>query len=166
MLHINNFVQQQRPSTIESSTNRGMVEETPASTSISAHVFTSGEQVLLATVVVLAVGPNAKTVACRALLDSGSQRNFITEEMVQALNLKKDKARHVVTGIGEITQHASASVWLKIRSHISDYTVYLPLIVVPKITGQLPTQNIKAIDNIPEYIELADPHFNTPQKID
>jgi len=40
------------------------------------------------------------------------------------------------------------------------------MIVVPKITGQLPPQNIKTICNVPDNIKLADPHFNTPQKID
>ncbi|XP_008188283.1 uncharacterized protein LOC103310763 [Acyrthosiphon pisum] len=140
--------------------------EASALNTVTAHAFALGEQVLLATVVALAVSPYTKTTTYRALLDSGSQKNFITEEMVQTLRLKRDKIKHVISGIGEIVQHASSAVWLKIKSRVSDYAVFLPMIVVPKITGQLPPQNIKTTCNVPDNIKLADPHFNTPQKID
>ncbi|XP_025191576.1 uncharacterized protein LOC112591858 [Melanaphis sacchari] len=167
MLHINNYKHQQGSTTeTPTASNKTAAEETAVSNTVTAHAFESGEQVLLATVVALAVSPYTKTTTCRALLDSGSQKNFITEEMVQTLRLKKIKIKHVISGIGEIVQHASSSVWLKIKSRVSDYSVYLPMIVVPKITGQLPPQNIKTICNTPDNIELADPQFNTPQKVD
>ncbi|XP_050063335.1 uncharacterized protein LOC114121390 [Aphis gossypii] len=166
MLHIDNYKRQQNSKTETSEVNSKISEETATSSTVTAHAFTLGEQVLLATVVALAVSPYTKTATCRALLDSGSQKNFITEEMVQTLRLKKDKIKHVISCIGEIVQHASSSVWLKIKSRVSNYSVYLPLIVVPKITGQLPPQNIKTTCNIPDNIKLADPHFNTPQKVD
>lgn len=166
LLHINNFSQRQGSVTETSEGNSKTAEEIATAISVTAHAFTACETVLLATVVALAVSPYAKTAKCRALLDSGSQKNFITEEMVQALRLKKDKIRHVISGIGETVQHASSSVWLKIKSRISNYSVYLPMVVVPKITGQLPTQNIRAICDVPEYVKLADPYFNTPHKVD
>ncbi|XP_025407045.1 uncharacterized protein LOC112680993 [Sipha flava] len=164
MLHINNYKHQQNSTTETPTANNKTAEETAVSNTVTVHAFALGEQVLLAIVVALAVSPYTKTTI-RALLDSESQKNLITEEMVQALRLKKDKVKHVISGIGEIVQHASSSVWLKIKSRVSNYSVYLPLIVVPKITGQLPPQNIKTC-NVPDNIELADPHFNTPQKID
>ncbi|XP_060878125.1 uncharacterized protein LOC132950621 [Metopolophium dirhodum] len=86
--------------------------------------------------------------------------------MVQTLRLKRDKIKHVISGIGEKVHHASSSVWLKIKSHVSDYAVFLPMIVVLRITGQLPPKNIKATCYVPDNIKLADPHFNMPQKID
>ncbi|XP_022168886.1 uncharacterized protein LOC111032745 [Myzus persicae] len=40
------------------------------------------------------------------------------------------------------------------------------MLVVPKITGDLPTQNITNLCGIPENIKLADPSFQVPQKMD
>lgn len=62
------------------------------STSTSAHA--SGidhENVILSTAIVRAIGKCSISILCRSLLDSGSQSNFITEEIVQALKLKKNK---------------------------------------------------------------------------
>lgn len=166
MLHINNYKHQPNSTSETSEANSKTEGETPALSTVTAHAFASGEQVLLATVVALAMSPYTKTTTCRALLDSGSQKNFITEEMVQTLRLKRNKIKHVISGIGEIVQHASSSVRLKIKSRVSDYAVFLPMIVVPKITGQLPPRNMTTTCNVPDNIKLADPHFSTPQKID
>jgi hypothetical protein len=130
MLQINNYKHQQNSSTESPTENNKTAEETAVLNTVTVHAFALGEQVLLVTVVALAVSPFTKTTTVRALLDSGSQKNLITEEMVQALRLKKDKVKHVISGIGEIVQHVSSSVWLKIKSRLSDYLVYLPLIVV------------------------------------
>lgn len=40
------------------------------------------------------------------------------------------------------------------------------MLVVPKITGDLPTKNIIDLCGIPENIKLADPSFLVSQKID
>jgi len=40
------------------------------------------------------------------------------------------------------------------------------MLVVPKITGDLPVKNITDLCGIPENIKLADPLFRVPQKID
>ena len=164
MLHINNYKQRQNSTTETSEVYSKTAEETFASNTVIAHAFSLSEQILFAMVVALAVSTYTKIVECRDLLDSGSQKNFITEDMVQTLRLKKDKIKHVISGIEEIVQHASSSIWLKIKSRVSNYSVHLLIIVVSKIIGQLPPQNIKTICNVPNNIKLADPHFNTPQK--
>ncbi|XP_055918418.1 uncharacterized protein LOC129950505 [Eupeodes corollae] len=80
----------------------------------------------------------------RALLDSGSQLNFITEELAQRLKLRKEEKLLNLLGIGK----ASATV----MNSISSYQ---------------PDQVIKTLDwNILSNIQLADPYFNKPQKID
>jgi len=82
MLHVNNYKHQPNSTSETSEANSKIEGETPALSTVTAHAFALGEQVLLATVVALAVSPYTKTTTCRALLDSGSQKNFITEEMV------------------------------------------------------------------------------------
>jgi len=56
-------------------------------------------------------------VKCRALLDSASQGHFVTEHLVQRLNLRKFKAQIPVQGINEVTKtiHYAASLEIKIQ---------------------------------------------------
>ena len=53
----------------------------------------------------------------RALLDSASQGHFVTEHLVQRLNLRKFKAQIPVQGINEVTKtiHYAASLEIKIQ---------------------------------------------------
>ncbi|KAF0729511.1 Integrase catalytic domain-containing protein, partial [Aphis craccivora] len=150
----------------EKKSNETLNQQT-VSTSTSAHA--SGidhENVILSTAVVRAIGKCAITMLCRSLLDSGSQSNFITEEIVQVLKLKKIKTTHQVNGIGSVMQHVHSYVHARFESRFSDYNLSLKMLVVPKITGDLPTKNITNLCGIPENIKLADPSFQVPQKID
>jgi len=68
-----------------------------ADTSTCAHASSvDHENELLSTAVVRAIGKCTISVLCRSLLDSGSQSNFITEEIVQALKLKKIETNHQI----------------------------------------------------------------------
>jgi len=49
-------------------------------------------QILLAITIVYVRDKCGKLVKCRALLDSASQGHFVTEHLVQQLNLRKYKA--------------------------------------------------------------------------
>jgi len=40
------------------------------------------------------------------------------------------------------------------------------MLLVPKITGDLPAKNITDLCGMPENIKLAEPFFRVPQKID
>jgi len=102
----------------------------------------------------------------RALLDSGSQTNFIAEELAQTLKLKKVKIEHSINGIGETSQRMTSAVWELMKSRINNsYALNVRMLVVPKITGHLPNKKVNAMYNIPDNIKLADLLFHTPQKI-
>jgi len=138
-----------------------------ANTSTSAHASSiDHENVLLSTAVVRAIGKCTISILCRSLLDSGSQSNFITEEIVQALKLKKIKTNHQINGIGSVTQHAHSYVHARFESRFNNYNFLLKMLVVPKITGDLPAKNITDLCSMPKNIKLADPLFRVPQKID
>jgi len=130
-------------------------------TSTNAHVAPLFEQVLLSTALVLADSQIVKSVPCRALLDPGLQTNFITEELVQTFHLRREKIRHVINGIGDNIQYESSYVTVQIKSLINKYKLTLQMVVVPKITGRLPTRNIQEKCQIPNNVHLADPEFNT-----
>ena len=111
------------------------------STTTHAHCV-KYEQVLLSTAIVQAFGDSKKLSLCRALLDSGSKSNFITEELVQSLKLKKSKTDHHFSGIGSTVQHAHSYVITKFKSRFDDYSLTLKMLVVPKITGNIPSKHI------------------------
>lgn len=101
------------------------------------------------------------------LLDNGSQSNFVTEEFVKRLNLKTVDDRIEIKGINQHISHAMKSLNLKITSRFGAFGYYLSCIVLPKITQNLPTVVVDtAILEIPKNINLADPQFNIPGKID
>ena len=74
-------------------------------------------QILLARAIVYVRDKCGQLVKCTALLDSASQGHFVTERLVQQLNLRKFKAQIPVQGINEVTKtiHYAASLEIKSR---------------------------------------------------
>lgn len=93
------------------------------STSAHASNIDRVENVLLSTAVVRAVGMCTRSVLCRALLDSGSQSNFITEEIVQTLRIKKIKTSHKINGIGSVTQRVHSFVHARFDNY--EFSLYV-----------------------------------------
>uniref|UniRef100_A0A2S2PTX9 Integrase catalytic domain-containing protein n=1 Tax=Schizaphis graminum TaxID=13262 RepID=A0A2S2PTX9_SCHGA len=124
-------------------------------------------QVLLATAEVHILNACGELVVCRALLDNGSQINILTEAMAQRLGLVKTKINKSITGINEVLSHAAYQVTASIKSRINNYSTTMDMLVLPKITGKLPTNNIDTQKwSLPKDIELADSRFFKPDKID
>lgn len=165
MLHI--VQQKEKEEKSEEKVNNNHTNQQIASTSTNTHASdVQHENVLLSTAVVRAIGKGTKSILCRALLDSGSQRNFITEELVQILQLKKSKTNHKINDIGAMAQHVYSYVIAQFASCVDNYKLSLKLLVVPKITGDLPSKNLTNTFRTPENINLADPLFRFSQKVD
>lgn len=141
-------------------------------TNLTAHVnhakepATSG-QVFLSTAVVIIRNQNGGQTLCRMLLDSGSQSNFISEELCQRLKLKRQNVHIPLCGISESQSSVKNMVNATVLSRHNGYKVNLNFLVLPKITGELPSVSVD-IGNweIPNNIELADDSFNNRGKID
>lgn len=124
--------------------------------------------VLLATACVLLTGRNGDTHYARALLDSGSQANFITEEFQMLLNIPKVVLKnHITTGIGNLSSSLKASCYVSFKSVQSNFKSQIKCYVMEDITGQLPScpLNLSEFD-IPSNVQLADPQFYHPKKVD
>ncbi|XP_060855661.1 uncharacterized protein LOC132933385 [Metopolophium dirhodum] len=160
MLHLN-----QKPNINEQVVNTDKGEQM-ATTSTTAHVANETDNVLLGTAVVEVFGLNGEKTYARALLDSGSTNHFICAELVNSLKLIKNKTNHIVYGIGNSKQNVTATVSLRIKSRVSDYEINTQLLIVPKITGELPARSVSKSKVKLEKITLADPSYNVPQKID
>ncbi|XP_071578246.1 uncharacterized protein [Temnothorax nylanderi] len=103
----------------------------------------------------------------RALLDNGSQSNFVTDEFVRKLNLKAVDDQIEIKGINQHISRAMKSIDLKITSRFGTFGMDLSCIVLPKITQKLPTMLVDTASlELPQNIRLADPQFNVPSNID
>jgi len=163
MLHLVKKLSTQEPD--EQGVNMSKGEQT-ATTSTTAHVSNESDNVLLGTAVVEVFGLNGERAYARVLLDSGSTNHFICSELVNSLKLNKRKTNHIDYGIGKSKQNVTATVSLRIKSRVSDYEINTQLLIVPKITGDLPTRRVTKNKVNLENITLADPSYNVPQKID
>ncbi|XP_058840907.1 uncharacterized protein LOC131696380 [Topomyia yanbarensis] len=152
------------PSTSTSSQVANMAA-TNISTCNAAHE--SSSQVLLATAVVMVEDDEGNQYPARALLDSGSESNFITERLCQRLKVTRDKVDISVLGIGQAATRVKHRIRAMVRSRISKFSRDLGFLVLPKVTVNLPTSTIK-IDawSIPNGIELADPTFFESKGVD
>ncbi|XP_058827183.1 uncharacterized protein LOC131687148 [Topomyia yanbarensis] len=132
----------------------------------SAQVMRTNHMFML-TVVLIIVDAYGQEHLARALLDSASQPNLITERMAQILRLKRKKVNVQLQGPGGIAIRASDTVFTQIRSRKEDFTRDVEFLVLPQVTADLPEQDVPVIDwNIPKDLFMADPHFYMRGKID
>lgn len=124
-------------------------------------------QVLMGTAEVLIEDRQGNWHKIKALLDSASQSCFVTERLVQILNLKQQKIDVPVSGIGEIKTTIKCKVNSVIKSRNSCFKEELEFLVVSKIASDVPCNNIDISKwKIPVDIQLADPSFYQSSKID
>ncbi|XP_068914704.1 uncharacterized protein [Tenebrio molitor] len=125
---------------------------------------TSGERYEQVTV----CSPNGKQAQTRALLDSGSETTLIAEHVVHQLQLPRTRSSVNICGIGETAAGSArfqTDVRLKSRVHPdAEYTV--TAVILPKLTGCLPRQQIAPVDALPvDPNDLADPYYFRKAKI-
>jgi hypothetical protein len=124
-------------------------------------------QILLATAQVVVYDSMGQPHKCKALLDSASQTNFITVSLVQHLRLNKGRNRLPIQGINEVTAKTSHSVSLRLQSTISAFTAHITCALLPCITGEMPSMHLQHDNwNLPVDVQLADPYFYRPGKVE
>nr|XP_014098981.2 uncharacterized protein LOC106623875 [Bactrocera oleae] len=96
----------------------------------------------------------------RALLDSCSELNFITEETVKRLQLKRFFSHQKISGISDVRSNSKYAVNAKIKSRIGDFTCISQFAITKQITPQIPSSFINNSKwDIDLNIQLADPYF-------
>lgn len=110
---------------------------------------------------------NQQFTYARALLDCGSQCNFIASRLVKLIDSPVERIHTPITGIGGSLLNASQITTIKISSRTSDYNRKVQLLVLPKLTAEIPDTDVNVSSlNIPENIQLADPKFNMRKRIE
>jgi hypothetical protein len=124
-------------------------------------------QTLLSTIAVYVYDDEGGKHLCRALLDSGSDANFMTSQFVHKLNTKLEETCIALTGINEKASIVRHKTKATISSHYGPFEKELEFSVISKITGNLPTQavNVRSL-TLPFGKTLADPKFHRPSQVD
>ncbi|XP_053956140.1 uncharacterized protein LOC128861784 [Anastrepha ludens] len=126
-----------------------------------------GGDVILATARIHLCNSSGSSLIVRALLDSGSQLNFITEHIAQHLRLPRIKRSIEVSGIGATTTKTHQLCYVTMKSIHTEYTSSLEVVIIPTITSKQPSSRIISKGfQISNNIKLADERFSEPGGID
>lgn len=125
------------------------------------------KSILLPTAIVKIRGQSGGCTHARAVLDSASERSFITQSLRDKIKPKIIQSTFKIHGVGNSATQCIESCFVELKSRISSYKVNVQCLILPQITSNLPISSI-SIDNfnIPENIVLADPSFYDSQPID
>ncbi|XP_054746031.1 uncharacterized protein LOC129250437 [Anastrepha obliqua] len=141
--------------------------EPQPSTSQAMHISSLPDRVMLATAVVNVKASSGVYVQARALLDSGSQVNFMTEELMQILRIRKAKIALNIVGIGNSNKKVQGKLKIYIKSRINNFEFSAGFWVTRSISVNHPDRTVNTNGwKIPQNIELAEPSFYKCQKID
>lgn len=130
---------------------------------------TSVSSVMLATAAIYICDSAGIPQLCRAVLDSGSQLNFITANLAQRLQLTKTNMSVSISGVGSMSSTTVRLMPCTILSRCQNHQFSVEFHSLPIIAKSLPTQALNTNQlNIPENFKnnLADPQFNVPASVD
>ena len=98
---------------------------------------------------------------CRALLDTGSTTNFITDDLVNRLRLQKRYCAVPVRALNSLHTTCNYYTTAKIQSNHTNLTKTLNFFIIRSISAFVPNNTIdREFIAIPPNIKLADPDFN------
>ncbi|XP_055523135.1 uncharacterized protein LOC129717295 [Wyeomyia smithii] len=133
----------------------------------SAPVQQLAENVFLLTVVVNVIDAYGHAHPARALLDSASQPNLISNRLARILRLKRKSVNITVQGAGQMSKMIQESLFATITSRKRNFSCGVEFLIMDKVTADLPAQFVSTAEwNLPTDIFLADPAFNKSQPVD
>ncbi|XP_022165436.1 uncharacterized protein LOC111030316 [Myzus persicae] len=157
--------QGQQPDKGQTPATSGILVSAP----VPAEITMGNAHVFLATALVTVQDKFGGHRQCRAILDSGSQVNFVSKRYANLLQLSCKKSSLPISGIGDNRLRARSCSELKIESRTSEFSITISCYVLPNIVGELASCPEPADGwGIPEFVStcLADPDFHHPQGID
>ena len=133
---------------------------------VSVHAQ-SPSQVVLGTAIIEIQNSKGRFIPCRALLDSCSQCNSITEKLASRLGLCRKKIDLKLQGVENLQTSIKHMTSAKVKSRINETTFDMSFLIFQEISGQMPSIILdRKLFQIPHNIVLADPEFHRPADID
>ena len=139
-------------------------ERTATATSCN---LSATSQVLLSTAQVQVRDAEGNIHTCKALLDSASMSNFVSQNLVDRLGLSLHNIQYSVIGIGQTQSNLHYACEIQVKSNHFDFNKELRCLVISKITDRLPgTSFDPSLIKIPSHLLLADSTFHESSEID
>ena len=135
--------------------------EVPASLTAVEESSKHIKSTLLSTALVTVTNSIGQQIQCRALLDNGSQANFITKRLVNKLGLSHRPCITGIEGIGKTQSRIAQRVNLQLSSNATKFSSRIEAHILPEIISKQPSSSIHVSSwNIPSNLQLADPKFH------
>lgn len=144
-------------------------QESSASSNVACPAQGGKGHVFLSTAFVLVEDQYGKPRKCRAILDNGSQMNFVSKSFASLLQLPRKKTMLPISGIGANCIQSVSSISIKVKSRVKQFEVDLICHVLPIVIDGLPScSKPEGGWEIPEELlqQLADPSFDSAGNVD
>ncbi|XP_054706701.1 uncharacterized protein LOC129216512 [Uloborus diversus] len=123
------------------------------------------KRVLLSTAIVYIKSKVGNFFPAKCLLDCGLQSQFMSCELADKLELRKEKANVSVSCLTGVSMNVKFKTSAVIRNKGGGYSRVLDFLIVPKITQITPVSHVTISEmGIFENVNLADSEFNRPGK--
>ncbi|XP_062557296.1 uncharacterized protein LOC134222169 [Armigeres subalbatus] len=177
LLHYNEPRRDANPSNEEDNEERSAESEEQAqkrtaeprsnATTVCANAH-GGKQLVVISALLLVAGRSNTIAKCRALMDSKSDSNIITEKLASKLQLKMIAVDFPISGLNSMETRVKYQLETRLQSCVNSFaTSPLDFLVVPRVTSSLPVLEIDTrYWPIPSGLRFADPLFSSPGEID
>ncbi|XP_076382764.1 uncharacterized protein LOC143260624 [Megalopta genalis] len=110
---------------------------------------------------------NHQKISCRALIDTCSTTNFMTNDLAKKLRLSQERCNVSVGALNSLSTIANHTIRATIQSRVSNFQRTLTFLIVPNIASVVPDQTVdRTMLKIPRSTELADSRFHRPAPVD
>ncbi|XP_048262528.1 uncharacterized protein LOC125385266 [Bombus terrestris] len=135
--------------------------------SLTSPPFEPLQHDLLVTAQVNILNNEIQPFRCRALLDTGSSMNFITERLANSLKLNQRKCSVPIGTLNTLSTISKRYITAMITSIDGTYERNLTFLIIPTIASWVPNQPVdRSTIQIPRNLQLADPRFHRPAPIE
>ncbi|XP_033317544.1 uncharacterized protein LOC117215261 [Bombus bifarius] len=109
----------------------------------------------------------AQPIRARALLDTGTSMNFMTDKLANSLGIKQRRCAIQIGALDNLSTTAKRYTTATITSTDGKYKKTLRFLVIPAMSTFIPSEPIDPSSlGLPRNIQLADPQFHCPAPID
>ncbi|KAJ8952342.1 hypothetical protein NQ318_017236 [Aromia moschata] len=143
------------------------VTTTSGKSSVTLSACGSVDYVFLSTAYVQVTAHDGSAHIIRALLDCGAQSSFVTKDLIKILKVNTISVDITVRGLNNVPSNIFSKCEMNVQSLYNNYSLNQWFFVIDTIAGNIPAVNVDVSKpDIPDHINLADPMFFKPNKID